>query len=160
MRPNANQNMSYWHPQSIPKPSMTCSSLPTMLWEHIKFAFTVSCSKIYFVCFFWFCFVYIVFICSLLVQSGQRFTGNHVPEDPQVQGLTSFHTGSLKSYRMLQNGTHILPNIQSSQALPPFLGGISSLHLSGLIMKSVLQIAGLLFGLLLDALQRSVYFPQ
>ena len=60
------------------------------------------------------------------MQSGQRYPGVQVPDPPQLQTL--FDKGLLKSNLLLQNGVHILPNIQSSQAAPPLIGDFISLH--------------------------------
>ena len=62
-----------------------------------------------------------------LVQSGQRLLGNHFPDAPQLH--TAYDCSCwVKSHLSLQNGAHIRPRAQSSQALAPFLGGGSSMQ--------------------------------
>ena len=58
----------------------------------------------------------------LLVQSGQRMGGNHIPDAPQLH-IVRGGIGWAKSQRSLQKGLHTRPKAQSSQALAPFSGG-------------------------------------
>ena len=65
-------------------------------------------------------------IVYLLVQSGQRVRGNHVPEAPQTHIDVS--SGRVKSNWSLQNGVHSRPMAQSSQAFAPRSGGFKSMQ--------------------------------
>ena len=64
---------------------------------------------------------------DLLVQSGQRMRGNHIPVAPQLH-IVNGGIFWAKSQSSLQKGLHIRPNSQSSQALAPFLGGGMSMQ--------------------------------
>ena len=58
----------------------------------------------------------------LLVQSGQRMGGNHIPDAPQIH-IVNGGIALVNSQRSLQEGIHIRPKTQSSQAFAPFSGG-------------------------------------
>ena len=63
----------------------------------------------------------------LLVQSGQRLGGSHLPDAPQLH-IECGGNSWAKSHWSLQKGLHIRPRAQSSQALAPFCGGGRSMQ--------------------------------
>ena len=73
-----------------------------------------------------------------LVQSGKRFVGIQFPFAPQTHIDES--KGWAKSDLLLQKGEQNVPNIQSSQAFAPPLGGFKSLHPFAVRVKKVMNI--------------------
>ena len=66
-------------------------------------------------------------IFHLLEQSGHRVGGDHVPDAPHAH-IANGDSRWAKSQLLLQEGVQNLPNIQSSQAFAPFLGGGRSMQ--------------------------------
>ena len=93
-----------------------------------------------------------------LVQSGNRLVGIQFPFAPQTHILES--KGWAKSDLFLQKGEQNVPNIQSSQAFAPPLGGGKSLHVFAVRVKEIMNFNLLLlfFCILSDGLLSRVLF--
>lgn len=63
---------------------------------------------------------------TLLVQSGKRWDGFHIPFSPQVH--TSSNIFGEKVHSSLHNGMQKRPKIQSSHALAPLFGAVRFLQ--------------------------------
>ena len=72
-----------------------------------------------------------------LVQSGKRLVGIQFPFAPQTHIDES--KGWAKSDLLLQKGEQNVPNIQSSQAFAPPLGGGKSLHPFAVRVKKIIN---------------------
>jgi len=94
-----------------------------------------------------------------LVQSGKRLVGIQVPLAPQTHIAAG--KGWAKSDLLLQKGEQNVPNIQSSQAFAPPLGGGRSLHFVAVRVKKIKffqQLLLLFFFILSDRLLSKVLF--